>query len=465
MAEEVKELQGIDWRRTFAFLEILRTFRMAAGPIRIGLCFLGLAASIGVGVLVDQVPGIGQTNVRVPAVNPLEYRLATLGLDAGARTGFYDNVRYVLTKGLWGQWSIPYVDGKTWGDFSAFVAAPVTAAWDAVALAVAYWQQARWFALVTTILVLAIWAFVGTAVARMTAVRVARDESVPLGQALRFSCRKWPSAATCVLIPFGVLVLVGVLAYAPAGAVLAIPYAGEFLMGLALPLSLAMGLVLAMVFVGGVFSVGLQWPTIAAEGTDTFDAISRSVSYITSRPWRYIFYTLFAAAYGCLTFVLVKFLVFLTLRITHVGISIFWSVFTLGKGGPENKLVRLWDTPTLADPWRIASGAEQFYAEATAQHLYAFWIWIVMGLMAAFLISFFFTSQTVIYFLLRKIVDATDMEEVYTEESEEEELPLERKAETPEIMKVEPPPAPPKAEDKPPTPPTAGQPPTSGRKP
>ncbi|MBE3095505.1 MAG: hypothetical protein IMZ55_06715 [Acidobacteria bacterium] len=438
MADEMRELQGIDWRRTFAFLEILRSFRLAANPAKIALCFLGLAASVGVGVLVDQIPGIGQTNVRVAGINPIEYRLASLGLDAGSRTSFYDNVHYLLTKALWGQWAIPYVDGKTWGDFSAFAAAPVTAAWDAVALATAYWQQARWFALLTTVLMLAIWAFIGGAVTRMTAVRIAREESVPLKQALRFSAVRWPSTATCVLIPFGVLVLVGLVAYVPAGAVLAIPYAGEIVLGLALPLSLAMGLICALVFVGGMFSIGLQWPTIAAEGADSFDAISRSISYISSRPWRYIFYTLFATVYGCLTFIFVKFLTFLTLRITHTGISLFWSAFTLGKGGPDNKLARLWDTPTLADPWRIAGGAEQFYAEAAAQHLFEFWIWIVMGMMAAFLISFFFTSQTVAYFLLRKIVDATDMEEVYLEESEEEELPLEHKADSPEIVKVSP---------------------------
>jgi hypothetical protein len=96
----------------------------------------------------------------------------------------------------------------------------------------------------------------------------------------------------------------------------------------------------------------------------------------------------------------------------------------------------------------------QFYGEGAAQHLFEFWIWVVIGLLAAFLVSFFFTSQTVIYFLLRKVVDATDIEEVYMEESEEEELPLQRKAEDPEIMKVEPPAAAPKPDDKPPEPKT-----------
>ena len=51
---------------------------------------------------------------------------------------------------------------------------------------------------------------------------------------------------------------------------------------------------------------------------------------------------------------------------------------------------------------------------------------------STFFFSFFFTSQTIIYFLLRRIVDATDIEEVYMEEGEEEELPLEQMAEATE---------------------------------
>jgi len=437
MADEVKELQGVDWRRTFAFLEILRSFRLAANPFKIMLCFLGLVASVGVGVLVDQIPGVGQTDVQVAGLPSREVRLTFFGPEGlQGRISFYDNVHCILTKSLWGQWAIPYVDGRGWADFSAFAAAPINAAWQCISLAIAYWQQAPLFALIATVLMLAICAFVGGAATRMTAVRVAREESVPLMDALRFSCAKWPSTATCVLIPFGVLVLVAILAFLPAGGILAIPYVGEFAVGLALPLSLLMGLVCALVFIGGTFSVGLQWPTIAAEGSDSFDAISRSISYISSRPWRYIFYTLFSVAYGCLTFVFVKFLTFLTLFITHKGIGIFWTAFTLGQGDPENKIDRLWATPTLANPWYATGSLHRFGAEASAQPLFEFWVWIVMALVASFLISFFFTSQTIIYFLLRKIVDATDMEEVYMEESDEE-LPLERKAQPPQVIKAD----------------------------
>jgi hypothetical protein len=191
--------------------------------------------------------------------------------------------------------------------------------------------------------------------------------------------------------------------------------------------------------------VGLQWPALAVEGSDSFDAISRSVSYISSRPWRYIFYGVFGAVYGCLTFILVKFVAFLTLYITHAAVGLFTS--TWGTGGTTPKLERLWAMPTLDAPWPHPGAPDSLLigAEPIATWLIQAWVWIVLGLVLAFLISFFFTSQTVIYFLLRKAVEAKEIEDVYMEEAEEEPLPLAVKvdAPAPATPASEPPPAPP----------------------
>jgi len=414
MADEAKEVQSIDWRRAFACLEIARSFRIAIHPAALLLCFLGLAITFGLGVVLDQVPGIGGTEVHGKS--------------------FFENVYHIATVTLWGNWAMPYVDGKTWDDFFLFALAPVTAARDGVMLFFAYLRKggaATWFAVVYAVLSLAVWAVIGGAVARMAAVRIAREESVPLKKAVGFSLRKWPSTVTSALIPFGVLVLLAVLVGLPTGLFLMIPYVGEWVVGLFFGLTLLAGLVLALVFVGGTFSLGLQWPTIAAEGSDSFDAISRSVSYISSRPWKYIFYTLFATVYGCLTFVFVKFLTFLTLYITHEAVG----TFTWRTGSQIlDKLTRLWDLPAHLYAIVPQAGVEPLpsevsASEAWAAYLFIFWAWVVLGVAMAFLVSFCLTSQTVIYFLLRKAVDATDIEEVYMDEAEDEELPLEHKVE------------------------------------
>jgi hypothetical protein len=262
----------------------------------------------------------------------------------------------------------------------------------------------------------------------MAAVRFAREETVPLKRALAFSCRKWPSLVMSPLIPFIALVFVGLLLYVFTGLPMMIPYVGEVLIPVLFFLTFTVGLLMALIFVGGVFSLGLQWPTIAAEGSDSFDAISRSIAYISSRPWRYLFYTVFAAAYGCITFIFVKFVTYLTLWLTHEAVGIFtWG-----------KLTRMWAEPTWTNPWpqtgaeAMVPGAEMVHAEVFGSIVIAVFAWIIFGLMIAYLISFCISSQTIIYFLLRRSVDATDVEEVYLEESEEEQLPIEEKAEAPE---------------------------------
>jgi len=407
MSDETHEVQSIHWRQCFAFLEILRSFRMAIHPAKLFLCFVALAATALAAVLVDQIPApVGQTIVNGQSC--------------------YQNLRHILTDTLWGQWALPYVGSSTWDNFWSFLMAPVSAMKELIVLGVTYWMNAPWFALVNTIICLGIWAFVGGAVTRMAAVRFAREENVPLKRALAFSCRKWPSTVSSPLIPFGVLVLLALGVGIVTGLPLMIPYAGEIIVPLLFFLTLGMGLIMALVFVGGAFSVGLQWPTIAAEGSDSFDAISRSVAYISSRPWRYLFYTVFSAVYGCLTFIFLKFVVFLALRITHEAVS----KFTWGGAGAADKLTRLWAMPTLADPWP-QGGGELVRAETFGSTVIAIFVWIVIGLMVSYLFSFFFTAQTVIYFLLRKIVDATDTEEVYTEEADEEELPIGQQAEVP----------------------------------
>jgi hypothetical protein len=52
----------------------------------------------------------------------------------------------------------------------------------------------------------------------------------------------------------------------------------------------------------------------------------------------------------------------------------------------------------------------------------SFWIYLAIGLLGAFVISFYFSASTIIYVLMRRKVDAAEMDQVYLE-SPEEELP------------------------------------------
>ena len=44
----------------------------------------------------------------------------------------------------------------------------------------------------------------------------------------------------------------------------------------------------------------------------------------------------------------------------------------------------------------------------------------MIGLLGAFAISFYFSANTIIYYLMRREVDATELDDVYVEQSEDE---------------------------------------------
>ena len=74
-----------------------------------------------------------------------------------------------------------------------------------------------------------------------------------------------------------------------------IPLLGDILVaGIGWPLVLLAGLVMAVILVGLV-GWPLMYATISAEGSDSFDALSRSYSYVYQCPWHYLWYCAVAA--------------------------------------------------------------------------------------------------------------------------------------------------------------------------
>src|SRR5205814_4791766 len=100
-----------------------------------------------------------------------------------------------------------------------------------------------------------------------------------------------------------------------------IPVVGDILVsGLLWPVVLLFGLVMAVALVGLV-----GWPlmpaTISAEGTDSWEAVSRSYSYVFQRPWHYAWYTVVAVAYGGAVVFFVGFMGSLTVYLAKWGVA------------------------------------------------------------------------------------------------------------------------------------------------
>jgi hypothetical protein len=273
------------------------------------------------------------------------------------------------------------------------------------------------FAIVFLLVALAIWALFGGATYRVAALQAAREEKISMFQALRFSGSKWASFFTAPIIPIGVIVVLGLLI--TLGSLIAnIPVVGAPIVGIGMVLALGLGMMIAFVTVGLSAGAGLMYPTIAVEGSDSFDAISRSFAYVYARPWRTILYTLIALVYGVLCYLFVR--LFALIALTGIYTFMRLGVWTGGQSlGETSKIPVIWKEPT----WASLHGNFNWQAMGTGETVAAIFIWIwtaiVAALVGAFLLSFLASSSTVIYTLLRRKVDATDLDDVYVPETEE----------------------------------------------
>ena len=315
---------------------------------------------------------------------------------------------------------------------------------------------AHWlFAVIFLLLVLAIWSFFGGAICRIAAMHMARDEKISIKQAASFARRKFIGFFAAPLIPLGLIICIGIL-LALGGLIGSIPFIGEILTGAFFFLALIAGFVMALVLIGGVAGGSLMWPTIAVEGSDSFDAISRSFSYIYSRPWRSLLYFLVACVYGAFCFLFIRVFALIMLKLTHFFVGAGMMFAARPAAGEEmNKLDVMWTSPSftgLMPAWAFL-GREHW--DVVGGVLIWIWVALTVATVYAFLISFYYSGSTVLYYLLRREVDATDLEDVYLEETEEETAPpATGTAEAPAKGQ-------PAAETPPPPPPAAASPPAA----
>src|SRR5205814_9787828 len=82
--------------------------------------------------------------------------------------------------------------------------------------------------------------------------------------------------------------------------------------------------------------------------------------------------------------------------------------------------VSIWPAHTPGSLTWTPDYAHLKWSESTASALIWFWVYIVIGIMGAFVISFYFSANTIIYYLMRREVDATDVDDVYLEQSPED---------------------------------------------
>ena len=318
------------------------------------------------------------------------------------------------------------------------------------------------YSIVFVLLFLTIWSYFGGAIARIAAYEIAKDgERIETRKALQFARRKFWSffwAPLICVIGFFFFALCNYIGGA-VGSGLDIVSIGAPIVAFLLPLALLSGFIMTLICVGTVTGLPLFAPAVAAEGTDSFDAVSRGFSYVYSRPWHYIWYQLASSVYG---YVCIGFVILFAIGMCHLGISAGAEGFELSgvvRKGEFHKIANnswalilsqdhnkcdqyRWDPlSVLSEPhpygrlqnlsnhvvgvdYNDRGFAPGRQAHHVASFFVTFWLAITLGLALGYVVSFFISQQTMIYYILRKKVDGIEMNEVF-EESEEEAKPAE----------------------------------------
>ncbi|MCD4831594.1 MAG: hypothetical protein K8R02_07300 [Anaerohalosphaeraceae bacterium] len=421
----------VEYFGRFLFPNVFKTFRIAIAPSRLLTAFIGIAVVFVAGWLMDlskPVVSSGDiTRQRLSAsalsgslVYPTElqcYIYSPEKMDAFINR-YEDNEGVGLSKVLGN-----YCAGR----FNDAVIGLVGLRFDrvfasAVAVAMALVWAVKYHMLYSAIMffvILVCFSVVGEAICRGAALQFSRGEKPGLGQCMRFSMKKFVSLFCAPLAPVILLMCIGLFVIV-IGLFVNIPYIGEIIGAILLAFVLAAGMFMAATVIWAFTGGGLMYPVMAYENSDTFDAISKSFSYVFLKPWRMAIYSLLGFAYGAVCYLFVRFFAFVLILLSRAFLEMGVWV-DASKAEQVSKVEALWPKPEFFD---FLGGGGMGISRNATESLAAFFVYlsilIVSGIVAAYVVSFYFSLNTVIYSLLRKSVDKTPIEEIYVEADDDE---------------------------------------------
>ena len=137
------------------------------------------------------------------------------------------------------------------------------------------------------------WAFFGGVITRLAAVNFTGKTRTSAGEAITYVATRYKDYVLTPLVPVAVIGVVTLVMMAFAFVAL-IPLVGDVVLyGLGLPLVVLGGAVMVVLLVGLV-GYPLMYTTLSVDGTDTFDALSRTYNYVFQAPWNFLWYSLVA---------------------------------------------------------------------------------------------------------------------------------------------------------------------------
>jgi ABC-type multidrug transport system fused ATPase/permease subunit len=288
---------------------------------------------------------------------------------------------------------------------------------------------------------LLVWGLIGGAITRIAALKFTRDEAPGLVAALQHAASKLPSYSLPPLVALGGAGVFAIQLVA-LGALMQLEVF-TLLIALIWIFVLMLGLLMAFLLLGVLVGWPLMWATISVEGTDAFDALSRSYAYTYHRPWRLLWYVLVVGLLAIVSMFVVK--LFAATAINLGDWSIDW-----GLDNPTMQRVvrqvddRNGDVPTTIAPPSVietqdgvpppVAAADTATAQDTARqedsrlqrwakHAIFFWKSMMAALSAGYQAGFLWASAVGVYLLLRRDIDGVQTNEVYVDQDEHYGLP------------------------------------------
>ena len=387
------------------FPKIFQTFRMAVQPSKLIIAFSALAVIALAGWIMDLSETVVATEAAEGEITELQIYMTDPdqlksyiedNRQSGNRTGVFSTLWHFGAARFHGALNCLFAFNLP------AVAVNIADCFKALVWALRYHFV---YCIIFFAMGLAVLSVAGGSLCRIAALQFARGEKPGLTEALGFGVKKFPDTFCAPLAPLGIIVFIGLFVFL-LGLIGNIPAAGELIIGIFTPLALVAGALMAVVLIGAVAGFNLMFPAIAYDGSDCFDAISRCFSYVYSRPWRMGLYTAAAAVYGAICYIFIRFFAFLLLWLTYQALQ-------LGLWG-KARLTAIWPQPSFADLLGSSGPAAVGWPESVAGFLIYLFTLAVLGLVVSFVISFYFSANTIIYAALRNRVDGTSLEDIYT---------------------------------------------------
>ena len=241
-----------------------------------------------------------------------------------------------------------------------------------------------------------VWSFLGAAICRIAAVQLTRKEDIGIDETVRTSIKSGPACMGAPLLPLIAAILLSIPLWFVG---LLIRFDLPLLvLGLVWFVILVLGFLLAVILIGLLLGWPLMWSAIAVERSDAFDAISRAYSYIYQRPLHLVGFVIVSILLGNIGGEIVSLFVMGAIHLSEWGLS--WGT------GTERLAVITSSLPNeLSENPLEGMGA-------TGANVIQWWKSKWLALIPSYHVAHLWSSAVGIYLLLRRYVDATEMDEI-----------------------------------------------------